>query len=121
MAGRGRSWAPIFMISALAVLLPSSAHPLNAAVRRCGPVVSSQIVRAPEEQSAKMQAIKEWMAQALSVGPGFDSWRLAVDRVLKCFPVKEGGFDCMAVAAPCVIQNNPNASPADSAASRHDF
>lgn len=85
----------------------------EAAVRRCGALISSDVVTAKDELSAKKQALEQWMGKTKALGPGFDSWRLAIDRALKCFPAKSGrGFDCMAVASPCIVQQNPNQQPA---------
>jgi hypothetical protein len=84
----------------------------GAAVRRCGELTSSDVVQAADEQTGKMKALELWTAKALKLGPGFDSWRLAVDRALKCFPGKAGGYECMAVASPCIVMNNPNREPA---------
>ena len=48
--------------------------------------------------------------QGRQVGAGFDAWRLAVEKALKCFP-KDGGFECVAFGQPCIIQQNPNRRP----------
>lgn len=91
--------------------MPASLH---AAVRTCGPIVSTDIVSAATETSAKALALKDWQAKARTFGPNFDSWRLAYNKALKCFPASGGasGFECVAVGAPCVIQQAPRAKPA---------
>ncbi|NOT69843.1 MAG: hypothetical protein HOP09_00780 [Hyphomicrobium sp.] len=82
----------------------------RAAVRSCGPVVSSEIATAATELDAKKKALDQWRVEALKRGPGFDSWRLAADKSLKCFP-KEQGFECVAFGAPCIVDQTPK-SPA---------
>jgi hypothetical protein len=81
--------------------------PAVAAVRQCGDIVSSEVVRAPTELEAKKIAIDQWHAKASNLGAGTDSWRLAVDRSLKCFP-KDQGFECVAFGRPCIIDQTPN-------------
>jgi hypothetical protein len=102
----------IIQIALSTILTGLVCLPSQAAVRRCGAVVSSEIVTAGNEQTAKRQALEQWAAKARMLGRGFDSWRLAIDRALKCFPAQSGnGFQCMAVGSPCIIQNNPHQQP----------
>ena len=85
-----------------------------AAVRSCGPIVSSDIAAAATELDAKKKALEQWRVAAQKRGPGFDSWRLAADKSLKCFPkdpATGGGFECIAFGAPCIVDQTPK-SPA---------
>jgi len=105
--------APALSTAAIAVAAALVAvSDASAAVRRCGAVLSSDVVTAADELSAKKQALDQWSLKAKRLGSGFDAWRLAIDKALKCFPARSGkGFDCMAVGAPCTIQQNPNQEP----------
>lgn len=93
------------------VLAPVAAGPASAAVRTCAPRIQSDIVMAATEVEAKKRALEQWRARAAKLGPGFDGWHVAAEKVLKCFP-KAGGFECLAVGSPCVIQQNPKQKPA---------
>ncbi|MEQ1653983.1 MAG: hypothetical protein ABL897_15980 [Hyphomicrobium sp.] len=94
----------------VSLLLLLSALPSRAAVRQCGAVVSSEIVTAPTERDAKKKALDQWRAAALKRGPGFDSWRLAANKSLKCF-AKGAAYECVAFGAPCVIDQTPRSPP----------
>jgi hypothetical protein len=83
--------------------------PAASAVRRCGAVVSSEIVMRKSDFAARKQAMDEWHAKARKYGQSFDSWRIAAWKSLKCFERKGGRFECVAFGAPCIIQQNPNA------------
>lgn len=91
---------------AAALLFAGSGRASEAAVRHCGAVVSSEIVRAATESDAKKQALDQWRIKALQRGKGFDSWRLAAEKSLKCYP-KDGAFECVAFGAPCIVDQNP--------------
>ncbi len=94
----------------------------NAAVRKCRPIVSSEIATAPSELDAKKKALGQWRAKAQALGPGLDSWRLAHSKSLKCFPKAPGSFapgtfapgtfECIAFGAPCVLVQAPKSPPA---------
>lgn len=92
----------------LTAICPASA---SAAVRTCGARIESPIVTAPTEIEGKKQALASWRAKAAALGPGFDGWHVAAEKILKCFP-QDGQFACMAVGNPCIIQQNPNQKPA---------
>jgi hypothetical protein len=81
-----------------------------AAVRNCGPVVSSAVAAGPTELAAKKKALEQWRTEALKRGTGFESWRLAHQKALKCFP-KDGGFECVAFGQPCIIDQSPRLPP----------
>ena len=98
----------ISLLSAAAFLLPQDAM---AAVRVCQAIVSSEIAVAPDELSAKKKALEQWQAKALKAGPGYNVWRLAAQKSLKCFKKAGGTFECVAFGAPCLIQQNPNQKP----------
>ncbi len=99
-----------FVMSAFAALIAASAA-ASAAVRTCGQRLQSEVVVAPTELEGKKRALEQWRTQAAKLGPGYDGWHVAAEKALKCFP-KDGGFQCMAVGLPCVIQQNPNQRPA---------
>ena len=80
-------------------------------MRRCGPQVSSDVSRADTELAAKKLALDQWKGRALQQGPGFDNWRIAADRPMKCLPAAAGGIECVATAAPCIIEQNPRRVP----------
>ena len=90
----------------LAIMSGSAA----AAVRKCGPIVSSEITIAPTQLEAKKKALDEWRAKAVTLGPSFGSWRLAAEKSLKCFK-KQAGYECVAFGAPCVVDQTPNTPP----------
>lgn len=92
-------------------LFVTCAEPSSAAVRKCGDRIESGIVAAATELEAKKAALDQWRAVAAKLGPGYDGWHIAAEKVLKCFP-KQGQFECIAVGYPCVIQQNPNQKPA---------
>lgn len=97
------------VIGCLALLcLAFSSLQTSAAVRRCGPVISSDIVTEPNEQAARKGALDQWRAKAAKLGPDFDNWVVAGMKNLKCFPKPGGTFECVAFGAPCVIEQNPN-------------
>jgi hypothetical protein len=105
--------ATIFMIRFAAVaILTLAPCAASAAVRQCWPIVSSEIASAPTELDAKKKALEQWRAKAQALGPGLDSWRLAHDKSLKCFPKAPGSFECIAFGAPCVIDQTPKSPPA---------
>ncbi len=88
-----------------------SPHVATAAVRVCQPIVSSDIAIAPDELGAKKKALDQWREKALKAGPGYDIWRLAAQKSLKCFKKGDGTYECVAFGAPCLIQQNPNQKP----------
>lgn len=89
------------------VLIVSDAR---AAVRICGAAITSDIAIAGTELEAKKKAMKQWRAEALKRGEGFDSWRLAAGKTLKCFPATSG-FECIAHGSPCIIDQTPRSTP----------
>ena len=82
-----------------------------AAIRTCQPIVSSDVAVAPDELSAKKKALEQWQTKAVKAGPGYDVWRLAAQKSLKCFKKADGMYECVAFGAPCLIQQNPNQKP----------
>jgi hypothetical protein len=79
----------------------------RAAVRICKPVAASPLVAGDTELAARKGALDAWKALALAHGEEYASWRLAADKFLHCLPSKGGGFECMARAAPCTIDQAP--------------
>ena len=103
-----RSVWVIACLSFAAIFFASAAP---AAVRVCQPVVSSDIAIAADELGAKKKALDQWREKALKAGPGYDVWRLAAEKSLKCFKNDDGTYECVAFGAPCLIQQNPNQKP----------
>lgn len=103
---------PAMIILALALWMaaPRSATVL-AAIRVCHDVVASDIASDLDELTAKKKALDQWRAKAAAFGEGFDAWRVAANKALQCFQ-KDGHFECVALGAPCLIQQNPNQRPA---------
>ncbi len=87
------------------VLVPSQGA--EAAVRVCKPAVVSALSSGQTELLAKQGALKSWTEKAKAYGPQFTSWRVATQKQLKCVKGKDGGFECVAFASPCMVQQNP--------------
>lgn len=75
----------------------------RAAVRVCKPVVVSEIMTRASERDAKKAALDGWKAGALQHGPGYDSWRIAINKRLRCARVGTS-YQCLAAASPCLIE-----------------
>jgi hypothetical protein len=93
---------------AIAVLIMSTLS-ANAAVRKCQPGVTSEIVQGSTELLGKQRALLSWTTKAFKFGAGYASWRLADKKVLGCKKGKTTGeaFSCIAYAVPCTILQNP--------------
>lgn len=107
-ARQGAHVSPRLPLAALLAVaaLPAAAH---AAVRICKPAVASDLTTDANEVTAKMAALDQWKAKAAAIGAGYTSWRLAADKFLQCLPAKDGsGFQCLARAAPCTIDQAPD-------------
>lgn len=79
----------------------------TAAVRICGqPVVAA--ASAATEREAKKAALAQWKAAASVLGPGYEAWRLASEKVLHCKPGAAGAIDCVAKGRPCTIEQAPD-------------
>jgi hypothetical protein len=90
------------------VLLKAGSHPGYAAVRLCEQPASSGIAPGATEKEARKAALSAWRAQALQHGEAYASWRLAAGKLLKCLPTKSGGYECVARASPCTIEQAPD-------------
>jgi hypothetical protein len=95
-------------IAAALVVLAAAPRSGFAAVRVCEQPVSSGIVAAPNEKEAHTAALAAWRAQAFQYGEPYASWRLAAGKLLKCLPRPGHGFECLARASPCTIEQAPN-------------
>jgi len=95
-----------FLVCFVAGVLLSASH-AHAAVRLCKAEVSSGVVRAGTEPEAKKRALEFWRSKAMQFGEPFAGWRIAAEKLLTCLPVKEGGFECIARALPCTIDQAP--------------
>lgn len=91
---------------AVAGLAMLSVGEAPAAVRVCKDVVASGLVTGATELAAKKLALDAWKAKALTFGEAYASWRLAGGKLLACLPAKDG-FECLARAAPCTIEQAP--------------
>lgn len=87
------------------------ASPAQAAVRQCREPLAAAAVGQSSEALAKRAALTLWTSRAAVLGPAFANWRIADARVLKCTPSPKQAatFDCVAVAKPCTIVQNPQA------------
>jgi hypothetical protein len=104
MAGR-------FAFGCLAAMGCAFAVPAEAAVRQCREPLAAASVGQASEALAKRAALTLWTSRAAGLGPAFSNWRIADARVLKCTPSPKQAttFDCVAVAKPCTIVQNPEA------------
>jgi hypothetical protein len=95
---------------AAAVVILSTAMQADAfaAVRLCKPTVASGFVTGETELATRKAALDGWKAKALEHGEQYASWRLAADKCLECLPRKGGGYECIARAAPCTIEQAPS-------------
>lgn len=92
-----------WLAAALAML---AIVPAEAAVRKCGPGVTSDIAQADNEVLGKRKALTSWSMKAAKLGgPAFASWRIADKKILGCKPGKtrSDGVQCVAYANPCAI------------------
>lgn len=103
MALRGLAIAT--MVAAACVL--SATTEVLAAVKQCQNAQSSGIVRAPTELAGKRLALKKWSDKARSFGGTYTNWSLATNKLVKCVKARSGGFECIAVGAPCVLKQVP--------------
>jgi hypothetical protein len=92
------------------VMAPMLAGQSAAAVRVCGNVISSAIATGKDEMEAKKKALDDWRAKTAVYGADLDLWRLAANKALQCYQ-KNGLYECVALGAPCTIQNNPRQRP----------
>jgi hypothetical protein len=101
------NWSAFGLTVVVSMLFPFESE---AAVRQCWPIVSSEVAVAATEIDAKKKALEQWRVEALKLGPGYDSWRLAADKSLKCFP-RDQGYECIALGAPCIVDQAPKVPP----------
>jgi hypothetical protein len=111
VSSKGEVWTARLRIAqalVLIVLLQAFPQSSRAAVRLCEAPVSSGSVKGATESAARRGALAAWKAEAfVKHGERYTAWRLAVEKVLKCLPGKTGGFECLARAAPCTIEQAP--------------
>ena len=80
----------------------------EAAVKVCRNAQSSGIVVADTETAGKKLALERWVAKARTFGGNYANWSIASSKMVKCVRAKSGrGYECIAVGAPCVIQQVP--------------
>ena len=92
----------------LVAVLLTVAQSSDAAVRLCEAPVSSGPVKGATEKEARAAALAAWKAKTLAQhGERYAGWRIAVSKILKCLPDKQGGVDCLARATPCTIEQAP--------------
>lgn len=83
-------------------------QPTAAAVKVCRDAQSSGIVNAATEMAGKKLALEKWVAKARTFGGNYTNWGIANQKMLKCVRAQSGrGYECIAVGAPCVIQQVP--------------
>jgi hypothetical protein len=98
-----------FAFSCVGLMGLALATPAEAAVRQCRDALAAASVGQASEALAKRAALTLWTSRAAGLGPAFANWRIADSRVLKCTPSPKQAttFDCVAVAKPCTIIQNP--------------
>ncbi|MGL4395419.1 MAG: hypothetical protein ACRCS9_02665 [Hyphomicrobium sp.] len=113
----------VVALALVGVMLAASAgsrwSAAGAAVRSCKPIVASDIATDGSELGARKKALDQWKAKAGALGKGYDSWRLAASKSLKCFKRPVGDFECVAFGAPCIIAQNPQRVPRATPGSPH--
>lgn len=102
--------AVVVLFATFVVLVMASAA-ANAAVRRCQPAVSSGAQEAATELEARKLALGNWLIAAGRYSPAHANWRLAAKKSITCSPIDSGGFRCLAIGAPCVIEQVPGPPP----------
>lgn len=80
----------------------------HAAVRICKDLETSGPVFGSNEPTARAAALAIWKSKALVYGEPYSAWRIASDRLLTCLPKREGGYECLASARPCTIEQAPD-------------
>jgi hypothetical protein len=100
-----------FAFASCVLLALAMASPAQAAVRQCREPLAAASIGQASEALAKRAALTLWTSRAAGLGPAFANWRIADARVLKCTPSPKQAttFDCVAVAKPCTIVQNPEA------------
>lgn len=96
----------VVTLTAVACLPAVAVATTSAAVLVCGGVVSSPIIDDKKEINAKRTALAAWQQKARVLGTGYDSWRLARTKALKCYPSSKGS-QCVAIGRPCRIRQVP--------------
>lgn len=78
-----------------------------AAERICEAPMSSGPSLATTEADARVGAITSWRMKTMKKhGSHHADWGLAAEKVTKCAPRKDGGFECISTARPCTLQDN---------------
>lgn len=96
------------VLAVVLAALTAAPRPGFAAVRLCEETVSSGIAAAPTEKEARKEALADWRAKALQHGEAYASWRLSAGKLLKCLPRPGDGYECVARASPCTIEQAPD-------------
>ena len=97
----------VALVAAALLLVLGMRTPL-AAVRLCKGPVSSGPVMGSNEETARAAALAVWKSKALVHGEPYASWRIAADKILECLPRDGGGYECLARARPCTIEQAPD-------------
>ena len=95
--------------AAVAFALGLMAHGISAAAaeRICEAPMSSGASVATTEADARVGAITSWRMKTMKKhGSHHADWGLAAEKVTKCAPRKDGGFECISTARPCTLQDN---------------
>ena len=101
-------------IAAATTALIAAVAPASAAVRKCGPAVTSDIAQAENDLLGKRKALTSWAMKAAKLGgPAFANWRIADKKILGCKPGKTraDGVQCIAYANPCTIVQGAPINP----------
>ncbi|HRN89706.1 MAG TPA: hypothetical protein PK271_13980 [Hyphomicrobium sp.] len=69
--------------------------------------MSSGASVATTEADARVGAITSWRMKTMKKhGPRHADWGLAAEKVTKCAPRNDGGFECITTARPCTMQSS---------------
>ena len=106
-----RGPVPVLVFASAAALLTPWSSRADAAVRSCRAAVASEITQADTELIGKRKALISWTTRAAKLGPGYTSWQMADKKVLGCKKSKApgSGYQCIAYAAPCTVNQVPGA------------
>lgn len=77
----------------------------EAAVRVCKDAIATS-ASGGSETVAKKSALDQWKAGAAMIGPGYTSWRLAVEKILSCRRTA-GETVCNLRGRPCTLRQVP--------------
>ncbi|AHB50384.1 hypothetical protein W911_15485 [Hyphomicrobium nitrativorans NL23] len=103
----GGSLKRAFAAAALALGLMVHGVSATAAERICEAPMPSGSSVGTTEADARVGAITSWRMKTMKkYGPRHADWGLAAEKVTKCAPRSNGGFECATTARPCTIRDS---------------